>query len=139
MRRTHLQLLIFSSLLALAVIVASSSGGGILSAAPQGTTGQSTTGQGTTSQPQSGIDRGSNTGTSPTDQSTRGRYGDQTGAGAGTSQGEAMNQPGTDNARRAGAPWGWIIGSFIVGLIVGGLAFRGRTVGRDRTDFRRAA
>jgi uncharacterized integral membrane protein len=49
-----------------------------------------------------------------------------------------INQATTDNTSRAGAPWGWIIGSFIVGLIIGALVFP-RTVYRDRADIRRVA
>ena len=59
------------------------------------------------------------------------------------------DQNRNDNVARASVPWAWVIGSFIVGLIVGGLAFGGRGRGtgtyyrdrdtRDRDDFRRAA
>jgi len=77
----------------------------------------------------------------------------QTTAGNGTptvQQPATADQSRNDNVARASVPWGWVIGSFIVGLIVGGLAFGARggtgrgTYYRDRDvhdedDFRRAA
>src|SRR5215472_9337645 len=66
---------------------------------------------------------------------------------AGTQQPVAPDQA-TAEPVRARTPWGWIIGSFIVGLIVGGILFsggRGTSVKysdrdlRDRDDFRRSA
>jgi len=61
-------------------------------------------------------------------------------------------QPGTSSRlgnepQRAGVPWGAVILSFLAGLIVGSLVFRGRTRHvvrddrdiRDDDDFRRAA
>src|ERR1041385_7877675 len=51
-----------------------------------------------------------------------------------------VNQAGSDVAR-AGAPWGWIIGSFVVGFVAAGIIFSGRrrTDYTDRDDIRRAA
>jgi hypothetical protein len=40
---------------------------------------------------------------------------------------------------RAGFPWGWSILSFIIGLIIGGLAFHRPAVNRDRDNLRRVA
>lgn len=136
MRRTHLHLLILSALLVVAVIAAGSHlQSGKLFAMQQPTN----SGQG------SAAGSNSNYGTPPGN--TPDATGSQAPQPAGTQQPVAPDQAPTERAR-AGMPWGWIIGSFIAGLIVGGILFSGgRGTGvrysdrdlRDRDDFRRSA
>ena len=163
MRRHHL-LIILSGFFIVALIAAGSFVSGSELWAMQQSTNGAAIGQGQDSQSgqgnnvQGNNDRGTNN--SAVDNGAAsgtqdpGMNGSQTGTynGTGTAaspgttdqqaqQDSAANQSGAGTAR-AGAPWGWMIGSFIVGLIVGGLAFS-RKVYRDRDDLggniRRAA
>jgi hypothetical protein len=163
MRKTHLHLLVLSALVVALIAAGPCLAGGKLFAMQQGSTGsgnvsgsgQSNTGPGTSNNPD--VNNGTNTnnsnGTTTNNPATNNPSdGNYLGSGSGSSQQNAGQAPGAAGAygpgtqansdvARANAPWGWMILSFIVGLIVGGLAFR-RTVYRDRidrTDIHRAA
>jgi hypothetical protein len=155
MPKAHFHLLIVFAALIVAVIAAGPySGGGKLLALQQGSTpsgsvsgsDQTNTGAGTPTSPDTDKGVNPNNSAGPTSE------GNYVGPGSRSGQQNGGQMPAGPDAygqgtqannevARAAAPWGWIIGSFIVGLIVGGLAFR-RTVYRDRidrTDIRRSA
>jgi len=106
----------------------------------QGTTG-STAGQGSSVPQQSNQNAGQTA--QPAQSGTPGTAGPESTT---TFPGNA-NQTAADTGRTGGFPWGWVILSFIAGLAIGALAFRGsaRTVREDRfrdrddDDFRRSA
>ena len=136
MRRTHLHLLILSALLVVAVIAA---GSHLQSGKLFATQQPANSSQG------SAAGSNSNYGTPSGD--TPDAAGSQGAQPAGIQQPAAPDQVQTEPVR-ARTPWSWIIGSFIVGLIVGGILFsggRGTSVRysdrdlRDRDDFRRSA
>ena len=152
MQKTRLYLFLLSAA-AIAAVIAMGPywGAGKLFAMQQGTTspGNVTTAPNTTDN-NSSNNAPNNPSNNPPNSPSSCNY---AGSGSDTSQqnaGQTPTGPGSyyrqgsqanSDVGRAGAPWGWIIGSFIAGLIVGGLAFR-RTVYRDRidrTDFRRSA
>ena len=136
MRRTHFRLLILSALLVVAVIAAGShlQSGQLFAAQQPANSGQ-------------GSPAGSNSNYGTLSGNTPDAAGSQGAQPAGTQQPAAPDQAQTEPVR-ARTPWGWIIGSFIVGLIVGGILFsggRGTSIRysdrdlRDRDDFRRSA
>jgi len=171
MRRTHFGFLIFLGLLIITFVAAGTYAPGSRLLAQQGATGtvspggsnsssDTNSGYGTNngssqnpgSSMNNGRDSSNGNGTTNVGPNSNGTSNSQdsnlqTPDQARTDAGQTADQPGVGTNQapadtgRAGAPWGWMIGSFIVGLIVGGLAFRGRTQyrDRDRTDFRRAA
>jgi len=134
MRRTHLHLLILSTLFVVAVIAAG----------PHLQSGklfamQTNSGEGSAAGSNSNY--GTQAGNPP---DATGSQGVQP---AGPQEQAVPDQARTEPAR-AGMPWAWIIGSFIAGLIVGAILFSGgRGTGvrysdrdlRDRDDFRRSA
>jgi hypothetical protein len=136
MRRTHLHLLILSALLVVAVIAAGSqlqSGTVFAMQQPANSSQGSAAG--------SNSNYGAGTGNTPDAASS------QEAQPAPLQQPAAPNQAPTEPVR-AQIPWAWIIGSFIAGLIIGGILFSGgRGTGvrysdrdlRDRDDFRRSA
>jgi hypothetical protein len=136
MRRTHLRPLILSGLLVVAIIAAGShlqSGNLFAMQQPSNSSQGSAAG--------SNSNYGVGTDTNPDAVSS------QEAQPGGMQQPAAPNQARTEPVR-AGMPWGWIIGSFIAGLIIGGILFsggRGSSVRyndrdlRDRDDFRRSA
>ena len=158
MRKAHFHSLILFAALIVAVIAAGPYlGGGKLLALQQGSTpsgsvsgsDQSNTGAGTATSPDTDKGVNPNNSTGSANNPSDGNYvgpgsrSDQQNGGQVPAAPDAYGQgtQANNDVARAGAPWGWIIGSFIVGLIVGGLAFR-RTVYRDRierTDIRRSA
>ena len=136
MRRTHSHLLILSALLVVAVIAAGSHlQSGKLFAMQQ----PANSGQGSAAGSNSNY--GTQSGNPPDATDSQGAQ------PAGTQEPAVPDQARTEPVR-AGTPWGWIIGSFIAGLIVGGILFsggRGTSIRysdrdlRDRDDFRRSA
>jgi hypothetical protein len=143
--RTYLRLFVFSAVLTLVLgLMSTGSGRGILFAHPQagGTSPKGTSsGQATDSngaqygnQSSGGYQQGS--GTNP---STGAQQPGNTGTPA-TDTSASRNDTANAETARAGTPWGRMLLSFIVGVIVGGLLFNRRRppIQRDR-DIRRAA
>jgi hypothetical protein len=158
MRKRHLHLLIVSALFigALTIISANFPGAALFAQQPENNSTPSTSS--TPQQNGSTSTQGQNQNQNQNQSSTYGQgttgstYGqNQTPAQTGQSGTAGANNglyPGSvDEAAtdvdRAGAPWGWMILSFIVGLAVGALVFRNRSAvrvqHRDQDDYRRSA
>ena len=163
MKKGKFRLLFLSTLLAVAIIAAGVHGTGGSLLAAQRAQGQDNS----STDANSHYDTTTNDHNLKPDSGPNGAAGQQPNngiapaqSGPGTAADNSSQSTGSQNAdqgamaanqsesstSRAGAPWGWIVGSFIVGLIVGALIFnRPRSTGTmyrdrdDRGDFRRAA